>query len=116
MSLKDGMRLNEYQVLAGRTMNPMLTPEETELHALSGLAAEVGEIHSLYQKVYQGHELDYIALSKEIGDTLWMIAELCTALGLRLEDVATQNIDKLRRRYPNGFDPERSKHRASFDI
>ena len=116
MGIRNSMTLNEYQSLAARTMNPNLTPEETEEHALHGLSGEVGEIHSLYQKVYQGHELDYIELTKEMGDALWMLAELATAIGVRLEDIAVQNIDKLRKRYPDGFDPERSRHRAANDI
>ena len=115
MGVRNSMTLNEYQLLAGRTMNPNLTPDETEMHALHGLAGEVGEIHSLYQKVYQGHEMDYIALTKEMGDALWMLSELSTAIGVRLEDIAVQNIDKLRKRYPDGFDPERSRHRDASD-
>jgi hypothetical protein len=32
--------------------------------------------------------------------------------GLSLDDIAQRNIDKLRRRYPEGFDPERSRNRT----
>ena len=46
------MNINMYQQLAARTMNPELTQVETILHALHGLSAEVGEIHSIYQKSY----------------------------------------------------------------
>ena len=106
------MKLNEYQLLAGRTMNPLLSIEETEAHALCGLAAEVGEIHSLYQKTYQGHAMDYIALTEEMGDALWMLAELATVIGVKLEDIAVQNIDKLKRIYPDGFDAKRSRERG----
>lgn len=111
--MKDRMTLNEYQKLAERTMNPNLTPEQTEAHALYGLSAEVGEIHGIYQKVYQGHEMDYIALTEEMGDVLWMLAELATVFGIRLEDIAIQNIDKLRKRYPGGFEAARSLHRSA---
>ena len=49
------MRANEYQQLAARTINHDLNNQVIEEHALFGMAGEVGEIHSLYQKVYQGH-------------------------------------------------------------
>lgn len=105
------MTLNEYQKLAERTINKDLLPRETEMHALHGLASEVGEIHGIFQKFYQGHEIDAGALRKEVGDLLWFIAELCTVEGWELEVVGEENIDKLRRRYPEGFDAERSLYR-----
>ena len=84
------MTLNEYQELAERTINKGLMPQETEMHALHGLASEVGEIHGIFQKFYQGHEIDAGELRKEVGE---------------------ENIEKLRKRYPEGFDAERSLHR-----
>ena len=42
---------------------------------------------------------------------LWYLAEIADALGVTLEDIARRNIDKLRKRYPDGFDPERSINR-----
>ena len=55
-------------------------------------------------------------LKKELGDCCWMIAEACTALGFDLEDVMQTNIDKLKKRFPNGFDVWRDQHRAKGDI
>lgn len=110
------MTMNEYQALAARTINNSMNRAQQEAHALHGLAAEVGEIHSLYQKIYQGHTIDEAHIQKELGDLLWFVAELATAYGWRLEDVAAMNIDKLRARYPEGFDAQRSLHRAEGDI
>ena len=56
--------------------------------------------------------LDADALVKELGDCLWYIAAFATVQGLSLDDIAQRNIDKLRRRYPEGFDPERSRNRT----
>ena len=110
------MTPNEYQSEASRT-SPQVTNEELKLHALHGLCGEVGEIHSLFQKVYQGHEFDEVHLKKEIGDALWFIAELCTCFNFKLEDVMQTNIDKLRARYKgDGFTKEESLHRAEGDI
>lgn len=106
------MTLNEFQKLAARTINRDLTVLEMEKHALFGLASEVGEVLGLYQKVYQGHTLDVDKIIDEGGDVLWMLAELFTAWGIPLDDVAKHNVDKLKARYPGkGFDPERSLHR-----
>jgi len=105
------MNINMYQQLAARTINPELTQIETILHALHGMSAEVGEIHSIYQKSYQGHEVDENDLKAELGDLLWFCAEYCTAKGWDMEQVANMNIEKLRKRYPKGFSEERSLHR-----
>ena len=47
---------------------------------------------------------------------MWFIAEYCTAHGWSLDDVAQTNIDKLKKRYPDGFDAEHSLNRAEGDI
>ena len=110
------MTLNEYQTAAKRTMNPALNFEETYRHALHGMAGEVGEIHSLLQKSYQGHEVPTEHLQKEVGDLLWMIAEFCTVNGWQMETVARMNIEKLEARYPHGFEAQKSLHRKAGDI
>lgn len=109
------MQMNEYQRLAARTIGN-LDRMGMECHALHGMVGEIGEIHSLYQKEYQGHIMDEKHLMKEVGDALWFIAELCTAKGWKLADVAQMNIDKLKERYPAGFSAEKSLHRREGDI
>lgn len=93
-----------------------LTADGQARHALHGLSAEVGELHGLYQKILQGHEFTWEHAKKEVGDILWMIAEYCTANGWGLDEIMQLNIDKLRARYPEGFDTEHSLHRKAGDI
>lgn len=109
---------NQYQELAARTISPKLwyNLKDMEYHALHGMDGETGEISSIYQKVYQGHEMDYDHIKKELGDLLWFVAEYCTAKGWTMEEVMQLNIDKLKARYPEGFTAERSLHRAEGDI
>lgn len=108
---------NEYQKLASRTIPNEFTKSAMEHHALHGMVGEIGELHSIYQKFYQGHvESGYEHYQKELGDLLWFIAEYCTAFNWKLEDIMKMNIDKLRARYPEGFDVEHSLHRAEGDI
>ena len=110
------MHLNRYQSMAARTINPEHDNATMLAHALWGLSAEVGEVHGLFQKELQGHEMSHDHLKKELGDCLWMIAEACTASGWTLEEIAQMNIDKLKERYPEGFSAEKSLHRKEGDI
>lgn len=110
------MKANEYQRLAGRTINKKLAACEKVHHALHGMVGEVGELHSLYQKLYQGHEFNVEHAKKEVGDLMWFIAEYCTVQGWTLEEIMQMNIDKLKARFPEGFDSERSLHREAGDI
>lgn len=52
------MEIVEYQNLAYRTMNHDLTWKEQGKHALHGMVSEIGELHGIYQKTYQGHEFN----------------------------------------------------------
>ena len=107
---------SEYQKLAARTINKELTAKGQEKHALHGIVGEIGELHSLYQKIYQGHEFDEHHAMSEVSDMLWFIAEYCTAMGWNLDDVMQYNIDKLNSRYPDGFETDKSLNRSEGDI
>lgn len=112
----NSITMNEYQALAARTINHANSPAEMEMHALHGMCGEIGELHSLYQKMYQGHQFDKEHAMKELGDLLWFIAEYCTACDFTLEEVAKTNIEKLKARYPEGFEADKSLHRKDGDI
>lgn len=107
---------NEYQELAARTINNELKGNEIEMHALHGMVGEIGELHSIYQKVYQGHFDSPEHIQKELGDLMWFIAEYCTAMGFSLDDIMEMNISKLQARFPDEFEVEKSLHRAKGDI
>ena len=107
---------NEYQKLAMRTININNDVDSIMCHGVFGLTSEAGEVAGLLQKVYQGHDFDDEHMKKELGDCLWMIAEICTALDFSLDDVMQTNIDKLKARFPDGFEAERSLHRKEGDV
>lgn len=112
-----GMSPNEYQKLAMRTCAiPAVDKQGQLMHAVFGLASEAGEVSGIFQKKYQGHPINPEHLEKELGDCLWMIAEACTALDWNMEDVMRANIEKLKARYPEGFDVEHSLHRQVGDV
>lgn len=107
---------NEYQALAMRTCSCKNNVGDMLMHGLFGLCSEAGEVAGVFQKLYQGHIHDPEHIKKELGDCLWMIAEICEAHDWQLEEVMQANIDKLKARYPEGFDPEKSLHRKDGDI
>ena len=107
------MHFLEYQELAERTSG--LKDAELERRLLIdavALAGEVGEMCNTIKKIAaHGHPLDIVELGKELGDQMWYIADLCSALGLDMGSVARANILKLRQRYPEGFSEEASLNR-----
>lgn len=108
------MTPNQYQERAARTINKSTNIMEQRQHALFGMASEVGEIHGIFQKQYQGHSIDYQELRKELGDLLWFIAEFCTSNGWMMEDIMQLNLDKLEGRYPDGFEEDKSINRPEY--
>ena len=106
------MEINEYQKLAMRTLNPKLDKKDVLINGVMGLCGESGEVIDLVKKhLAQGHELDRDKMINELGDVAWYLAETATALDTDLEEVFSRNIEKLRRRYPQGFDSSQSIHR-----
>ena len=106
------MTVNEYQKEAMRTLNPRLPKKDVLINAVMGLCGESGEAIDIVKKwLAQGHELDKTKLAKELGDIAWYLAEAATALEIPLEDVFAANIEKLRRRFPEGFSTEASLRR-----
>ncbi len=107
------MTINEYQQLAMRTLNPALSEKDVLINGVMGLCGEAGEAIDIVKKhLAQGHPLDREALLKELGDVAWYLAETAYALGSDLESVLAGNIEKLRRRYPEGFASEKSIDRT----
>jgi NTP pyrophosphatase (non-canonical NTP hydrolase) len=106
------MTLEEYEQLASRTLNPSLGRDQRLLDATAGLAEEAGEALGLVRKhLFMRHELDVQKLTIELGDALWCLTAAAGAIGVSLEQVASANIAKLRKRYPEGYSDARSTGR-----
>lgn len=108
------LTINEYQKLAMRTANP----ECIELKNVGlGIAGEAGEVADLIKKhLCHGHPLDKLKIMKELGDVAWYIALGCETLGVDMGSVLQMNINKLKARYPEGFDSNLSQHRKEGDV
>ena len=107
------MNADEYQRLAVTTLNPALSKKDVLINGVMGLCGESGEAIDIVKKhLAQGHPLDRDKLVKELGDIAWYLAETAYALDVPLSQVLEQNIEKLRARYPEGFECEKSIHRS----
>ena len=136
---------NEYQKLAMRTndhkatdrlLGSMLTCDmeyllqknliaEDERHldiggifnSCLGLSGEIGEFNDMIKKwIFHEKPLDVEHAKKEAGDICWYLAMLCESFGWSLDEIMQMNVDKLKARYPEGFDVERENHRAEDDV
>jgi len=85
-----------------------------------GMLAESGEFTEIMKKIFfQGKEMtedNRFHMKRELGDVLWYWIQGCIALGYNPEEVMQENINKLEKRYPNGFEAIRSEVRAEDDI
>lgn len=117
------MDANDYQMEALRTESPFpydnVEIDEDSIRlmqGLMGLNGEAGEAIDIFKKhFFQGHELDREHLAKELGDIAWYLAVSADALGYDLETIFVMNVEKLRARYPEGFEVDRSVNRPAED-
>ena len=113
------MTTNGYQQACLRTepIDAKISGTTRIENGLMGLCGEAGEAMDILKKfLFQGHSLDKKHLAKELGDVAWYLAVSADALGYGLEDIFQMNIDKLKARYPDGFDADRSINRAEDDV
>jgi len=101
------MTLSKYQQLAESTLADNLRDDNAAriYHAIYGLFAEAGEVAGVLQKHHRGDYGGGETLHKlhdELGDVLWYIAEICSAHGWDLDDIAADNLDKLQSRQSRG--------------
>lgn len=123
---------NEYQELAMRTNDGHAQDRLADrllagimhkkdvaglINGLMGLTGEAGELTDLFKKwIFHNAPLDEEHAKKEVGDVCWYIAMICHSMGWDLDDILQMNVDKLKVRYPDGFDTEKSNHRKEGDV
>ena len=126
------MNGNEYQDMAMRT-NDGKAAERLEkatreaaamgydlaglLNGLLGLSGETGEFTDMIKKwIFHKKPIDLEHLKKELGDILWYVALICNGCEWDMNEIMQMNIDKLKARYPEGFDTEKANNRKEGDI
>lgn len=112
---KSTQRLEDWSYL--NTRRKIFPDAGAILNACLGLSGEVGEFNDLIKKaIFHEKPLDNQHAKKELGDILWYVSLMCTGFGWDLDEVLQINIDKLKARYPDGFDIEKSNNRKEGDV
>jgi NTP pyrophosphatase (non-canonical NTP hydrolase) len=108
---------DEYQMLTRKVAMKFGTAlQEALVYYALGVGGEAGEVVDEVKKVaFHGHELNKEKLIEELGDVLWYVARMADSLAVPLSEVAGKNMDKLEKRYPDGFSVERSKKRIRVE-
>ena len=102
----------DYQEAALRTAPPKGDRDQDLASLTLAACGELGELANKIKKVWaHGHALERKDLADEIGDVLWYLVAISDRLGFNLEEIALENVAKLLERYPEGWDPKRSKAR-----
>ena len=125
------LSLNEYQRQSMRTATTPESERGREFQTSGfglGLAREAAEVLELAVKlaikagsasdllkkqIHHEHGMEAETMKKELGDVLWYVQGIAARYGLTLEEVAQRNIDKLKRRYPEGWTREDSVNRGT---
>ena len=107
------MTLKEYEHHALRTANggtkTLNEDERLILNCCLGLAGESGELVDMVKKyLFHDHPFDTENAVKELGDIHWYWSVMCHTIGVDPNEVLRRNVEKLYKRYPNGFSPEDS--------
>ena len=85
--------------------------------ATMGLSGEVGELNDMIKKwIFHKSDMDITNAKKELGDILWYVACMAESFGWSLDEIMKMNIDKLKARYPEGFDIDRANHKEKYDV
>ena len=98
------MTFEDYQKLCKGTANKFSDKEKEIMSWGLGISGEAGDVASCIKKTF-AHENKVIqeGIKENLGDTLWYAAMICNFFGWDLEEVLKANVDKLKKRYPEGF-------------
>lgn len=109
----------EYCTSQGWSMSEidhMRTTIESKGILVYDLVIWVAKLHGMYQKMYQGHNMMELDYKQTVCNILFVLNEFTRRFCLSVDECLEMNIKKLLARYPNGFETERSIHRAQGDI
>lgn len=110
------MKLKEYQETCKKTAQKC-DNKETEIFTWGlGIAGEAGDVASCIKKTISHKNDVREGIKENIGDTMWYAAMICNFFGWDFEQILDENIEKLKKRYPEGFTfEEAQKKRKGTD-
>ena len=106
------MDFKQYQVEAARTMAPLKTLEENNLHMVMGMVTEAAELLNVFKNhLAYNRPVDWVNVLEEVFDLLWFIANFMRINKIDFEKGLDTNIAKLKARYPGKYSDENANHR-----
>jgi len=106
--------LKEYQELCKNTAKKFDTPERGILTWGLGITGEAGDIASCIKKTFIHNNDQKAGIRENLGDTLWYAAMICNFFGWDMQEVLNENIEKLKKRYPEGFTTKDAKRNGTM--
>lgn len=97
------MTLKQYQQKAKQTAKKFNDKEKEILTWGLGIAGEAGDVAGCIKKTVSHLNNQKDGIKENLGDTLWYITMICNYFDWSLEDIMKENIEKLQKRYPQGF-------------
>ena len=103
------LNLSQYQELTKRTAPNYKDKNQALTNWGLGVAGEAGDLAGCIKKTLFHDNDQSVGTRENIGDTMWYLAMICNTMDWKLEDILQENIDKLEKRYPEGFNFEAAK-------
>ena len=95
------------EVLGGRDINTI-----DNIHMVLGMQTEVAELSDVFKKhLAYNKPIDWVNVEEEVADAMWYIANFCRINNINFEKILQNNIDKLRKRFPDKFSEEQAINR-----
>lgn len=104
--------LKEYQKLCKKTARDFDDKEKEILTWGLGMAGEAGDVAGCIKKTISHKNDQKAGIKENLGDTLWYMAMICDYFGWDFDEILEENIEKLKKRYPEGFTENRADRRG----
>ncbi|MBD3252677.1 nucleotide pyrophosphohydrolase [Candidatus Pacearchaeota archaeon] len=101
--------LKEYQKLCRLTAKKFDCPEKEILTWSLGIAGEAGDVAGCIKKTFAHDNNQKKGIRENIGDVLEYAAMICNFFNWNLQKILKENLEKLKKRYPQGFTIENAK-------
>lgn len=103
------MDLKKYQEICKSMAKKFETPEKEILIWGLGITGEAGDVASCILKTFAHNNNQKEGIKENLGDTLWYVAMICNFFEWNMDEVLENNLSKLKKRYPKGFNMKDAK-------
>jgi NTP pyrophosphatase (non-canonical NTP hydrolase) len=107
------MNLKAYQQLCKKTAKKFADPEKEIMTWGLGITGEAGDVAACIKKTFFHDNDQKTGIRENLGDTLWYMAMICNFFNWNLEEILAENQDKLKKRYPHGFNEKDAGRRGT---